>query len=213
MTFPTQKEEILLAGFEEKLPGNGYRIGAVTYFENHCEVQNGVGLDEMQFHLQRWTVFKERANMYVGDLLNSLNEKFGEVAAQIESTLGYTYGTQAKIKSVMKAFPPEKRHDGLKFAHYAKAQGWEDADDMLLKAAEEGWTADEMANERPDQRKTTPLNRKQEPVDPTVVSVRNVSMEFVTVSVVKNGEQEEPVSLEPGGIISFVSVGDELWIS
>ena len=162
MTLPTVKDEILLAGFDQEIPENGYQIGAVTYFENHCEVQNGIELEEMQFHLQRWTVFKERANIYVGDLLNSLNEKFGEVAAQIESTLGYTYGTQAKMKSVMKAFPPDKRHDGLKFAHYAKAQAWEDADQMLLKAAEEGLNAEEMANEHADDRKKTPAKKKQE---------------------------------------------------
>lgn len=65
------------------------------------------------------------APIWLGDLLNWMECKWGEGYAQVLDSTGFAYQTVANAKSVMGRVPHEVRQDDLTFTHYSQIAGCE----------------------------------------------------------------------------------------
>jgi len=60
------------------------------------------------------------APIWLGDLLNWMECKWGEGYAQVLDSTGFAYQTVVNAKSIMGRVPHQVRQDGLTFTHYAQ---------------------------------------------------------------------------------------------
>jgi len=78
------------------------------------------------------------APIWLGDLLNWMECKWGEGYAQVLDSTGFAYQTVANAKSVMGRVPHEVRQDGLTFTHYSQIAGCErPQQERLLRQAKD----------------------------------------------------------------------------
>lgn len=85
------------------------------------------------------------APIWLGDLLNWMECKWGEGYAQVLDSTGFAYQTVANAKSVMGRVPHEVRQDDLTFTHYATIAGCEQQQQkrLLRQARDQGLNTSE----------------------------------------------------------------------
>jgi len=81
-----------------------------------------------------------------GDLINAVEDAFGESCARVCPSLTVAFQTLANHAWVARHFPPERRHPELTYSHHAAVAGLEEAvgDVMLDMAERQGWTTQDV---------------------------------------------------------------------
>lgn len=85
------------------------------------------------------------APIWRGDLLNYMENRWGEGYAQVLEETGFSYQTIVNEKSVMRRVPSTVRQDGLYFTHYAQvaSESHSNQERLLKKAKDEGLNTSE----------------------------------------------------------------------
>lgn len=83
----------------------------------------------------------------IGDLVNLIEELFGEESAQLLNAFGLAEKTLSNIAAICRKVPPKARRADLSWSHHEAIAVLDDSDAMiewLGKAAENHWTRDEL---------------------------------------------------------------------
>ena len=119
---PVQEVLDFLSDKNFKFTPTGVKIVGFPTFEQ-CETK----VNQIQ-ELKRLTP------IYLGDLLNYMESRWGEGYAQVLDPTGYSYQHAANTKSIMGGVPPEVRQPGLTFTHYKIVKPFSQPDQRRLLA-------------------------------------------------------------------------------
>ena len=101
-------------------------------------IQGDPTFEECEIAAKYISFLGKMAPIWLGDLLNYMDNRWGEGYAQILDATGFAYRTVLNVKSVMGRVPHQVRQDGLYFTHYAEVASLpEPQQERLLKKAKD----------------------------------------------------------------------------
>jgi hypothetical protein len=120
-----------------------------TFTSTGLVIRGDPTLEECEEVGQCISLLGKMAPIWLGDLLNYMENRWGEGYAQVLDATGYAYQTVVNAKSVMGRVPPEVRREGLHFSHYEAAASLplQQQERLLERAVEEGLRTSDIRRE------------------------------------------------------------------
>lgn len=82
-------------------------------------VQGQPTFEQCETMINRLHIVKDAVQMWLGDLLNYMEERWGEAYAQVVDGLDYAEGSLNNYQRVARQVPPPLRNEALTYNHYA----------------------------------------------------------------------------------------------
>lgn len=124
---PTQSESLSLVSPHFNYTIKGLFIKGQPSFEI-CEQE-----------LYKLKKINTACQLWIGMLLNYMEDKWGEDYSQVLDALDYSAGSLANMQSVAREFPPERWRDGIPYSYYQAITSLsKDQQEKLLDQVEAG---------------------------------------------------------------------------